>query len=127
MRAQILVAGWPFAGLLALDPGRAELSGAAPVRGLIVETDGRGGIVIRDLEDVACPLVTDSATRCFGADGYPMARADFRVGDMIEAIQDQMGDARVTRNVRVLCLAASVIPRAALPDALRKLGAKQKG
>ena len=111
MRAHILVAGWPFAGLLALDADRAEISSAAPVRGLIVEADGQGAIIVLDTEDVACPLITDASTRWFGVDGYPIRRGDIRVGAMIEAIQEEIGDERVTTNVRVLTLTASPSPR----------------
>jgi hypothetical protein len=105
MNGRVLAAGWPFAGLLALDAGRAEVSGAAPVRGLIVENDNRGGSLVLESENVICPLTTDPATRCYGLDGYPIARGDLHVGDMIEAIQEKNGEERVTTKIRVLRLA----------------------
>jgi hypothetical protein len=110
VKGRVLAAGWPFAGLLSLDAGRAEVSSAAPVRGLIVETDSQGGILVRDSEDVACLLTTDAATRCYGVDGYPIARGNIHVGDMVEAIQEKNGDERVTTKVRVLRPAASPSP-----------------
>ena len=107
MKAHVLVAGWPFAGLLALDAGRVEVPSAAPVRGLIVETDRQGGILVVDSGDVACPLTTDTSTRCYGLDGYPIAQGDIHVGDMIEAIREKNGEERVTPKVRVLRLVTS--------------------
>ncbi|MDO8476797.1 MAG: hypothetical protein Q7W02_11540 [Candidatus Rokubacteria bacterium] len=107
MNGRVLLAGWPFAGLLALDAGHAEVSGTAPVRGLIVETDSQGGIFVLDSEDVTCPLTTDAATRCYGVDGYPIARGDIHVGDIVEAIQEKHGEEWVMTKVRVLRLASS--------------------
>jgi hypothetical protein len=109
MNRRVLVAGWPFAGLLALDAGRAEVSGAAPVCGLIVETDSRGGILVLESGDVTCPLTTDAATHCYGVDGYPIARGDIHVGDLIEAVQEKNGEEWVRTKIRVL-------RRAPLPD-----------
>ena len=110
MKGLVLAAGWPFAGLLALDAGRAEVSSTAPVRGLIVETDSESGILVHDSEDVTCPLTTDAATRCYGVDGYPMARRHIHVGDMIEAIQERNGDEWITTKIHVLRLAPAPGP-----------------
>jgi len=107
MNGLVLAAGWPFAGLLALDAGRAEVSAAAPVRGLIVETDSQGGILVLDSEDVTCPLTTDAATRCYGVDGYPVARGDIHVGDTVETVREKNGEGWVTTKVRVLRRASS--------------------
>lgn len=60
MNGRVLVAGWHFAGLLALDAVRAEGSSAAPVRGLIAEADSQGCVLLLDSEDVTCPLPTDA-------------------------------------------------------------------
>lgn len=89
---------------------RAEVSSAAPVRGLIVETDSQGGILVLESWDATWPLTTDAATRCYRVDGYPIARGDIHVGDTVEAIQEKNGEERVTTKVRVLRLAASPSP-----------------
>lgn len=107
MKGRVLAAGWPFAGLLALDAVRAEVSSAAPVRGLVVETDSQSGIFVLESGDATCPLTTDAATRCYGVDGYPIARGDIHVGDMIETVQEKNGEERVTTKIRVLRLAPS--------------------
>jgi hypothetical protein len=112
MNARVLAAGWPFAGLLAFDALRAEVSSAAPVRGLIVEADSQGGILVLDSEDVTCPLTADAATRCYGVDGYPIAREDIHVGDMIEAVQEKNREERVTTKILVLRLASYPSPGA---------------
>jgi len=105
MNGRVLAAGWPFAGLLALDAGRAEVSGAAPVRGLIVENDNQAAIQVLESDAVTGPLITDSATGFYGVDGYPIGREDIRVGDIVEAIQEKNGEEWVTTKVRVLRLA----------------------
>jgi hypothetical protein len=105
MNGRVLAAGWPFAGLLALDAVRAEVSSAAPVRGLIVETDNQGGILALESDDVTGPLTTDAATGFYGVDGYPITRGDIHLGDTVEAIQEKHGEEWVTTKIRVLRLA----------------------
>ena len=105
MKGRVLAAGWPFAGLLALDAGRAGVSDAAPVRGLIVENDNQAGILVLESDDVPGPLTTDAATGLYGVDGYPITRGDIHVGDMVEAVQEKNGEEWVTTKVRVLRLA----------------------
>jgi hypothetical protein len=102
MNSRVLAAGWPFAGLLALDAGRAGVSGAAPVRGLIVGNDYQAGILVLDSDEVAGPLTTDVATGFYGVDGYPITRGDIHLGDMVEAVQAKNGEEWVTTKVRVL-------------------------
>jgi len=102
MKSCVLAAGWPFAGLLALDAGRAGVSDAAPVRGLIVENDNQAGILVLESAEVAGPLTTDAATGLYGVDGYPIGRGDIRVGDIVEAVQEKNGEEWVTTKVRVL-------------------------
>ena len=102
MKGRVLAAGWPFAGLLALDAGRAEVSGAARVGGLIVENDGQGGILVLDSGDVTGPLATVAATGFYGVDGYPIARGDIHAGDTVETVQEKAGAEWVTTTVRVL-------------------------
>jgi len=102
VNGRVLGAGWPFAGLLALDAGRGEVSGAAPVRGLIVENDNQGGILVLESDEVTGPLSTDTATGFYGVDGYPIGRVDIHVGDIVEAVQEKNGDEWVATNVRIL-------------------------
>ena len=112
MKGRVLAAGWPFAGLLALDAVRTGFSSAAPVRGLIVESDSQSGIFVLESGDATCPLTTDAATRCYGVDGYPIARGDIQIGDTVEAIHEMNGDEGVTAKVCVLRLASSARPGA---------------
>jgi hypothetical protein len=110
VKALVLAAGWPFAGLLALDAVHAEDLNAAPVRGLIVETDSQSGFFVFESEDETFSLITDVATRCYGVDGYPIARGDIRVGDLVEAVRERDGDEWVTTKIRGLRLVSSSSP-----------------
>lgn len=110
MNGRVLAAGWPFAGLLALDGGRAGVSGADPVRGLILVNDNRGGILVIESDEVTGPLTTDATTGFYGVDGYPITRGDIHLGDMVEAVQEKNGKEWVTTKVRVLWLAPSPDP-----------------
>jgi hypothetical protein len=104
MKGRLLAAGWPFAGLLALDAERAETSDEAPVCGLVVENDD-SGLVLLEADDTLGPLATSATTRYYGVDGYPIGRGDVHIGDTIEAIRDKSGDEFLTTKVRVLRLA----------------------
>jgi hypothetical protein len=110
MKCRVLAAGWPFAGLLALDAVHAGDSSAAPVRGLIVDTDTRSGFLVFESEDETFSLIIDVATRCYGVDGYPIARGDIRVGDMVETVRERDGEDWVTTKIRVLHLVSSSSP-----------------
>lgn len=105
MNGRVLGAGWPFAGLLALDASRAEVSSAAPVRGLIVENDNHGGVIALESDELGGPISTDTATGFYGVDGYPIGRGDIHVGDIVEAVQEKNGAEWVTTKVSVLRLA----------------------
>jgi len=102
MNGRVLAAGWPFAGLLALDACRAGVSGAAPIRGLMVENDNQAGILVLESDDATGPLTTDAATGFYGVDGYPITRGDIHVGDMVEAVREKNGREWVTTKVRVV-------------------------
>ncbi len=104
MKGRLLAAGWPFAGLLALDAASEEAPDAAPVYGLVVENDD-GGLVLLEADDTLGLLATSATTRYYGVDGYPIGRGDIHVGDTIEAIRDESGDEFLTTKVRVLRLA----------------------
>jgi hypothetical protein len=105
VKGRVLAAGWPFAGLLALDAARAGVPDAAPIRGLIVENDNQAGILVLESDEVTGPLTTDAATGLYGVDGYPIARGDIHVGDTVEVVQEKAGEERVTTKVRLLRLA----------------------
>jgi hypothetical protein len=105
VKGRVLAAGWPFAGLLALDAGRAGVSDAAAVRGFIVENDDRAGILVLESDDLPGLLTTDAVTGLYGMDGYPITRGDIHVGDMVEAVQAKDGEEWVTTKVHVLRLA----------------------
>jgi hypothetical protein len=105
MNRRVLAAGWPFAGLLALDAGRTEAPGAEPVRGLIVANDNQGGILVLESDDATGPLTTDTTTGFYGVDGYPITRGDIRVGDIVEAVQEKNGEGWVLTRVSLLRLA----------------------
>ena len=107
MKGRVLAAGWPFAGLLALDAVRAGDSSAAPVRGLIVEADSQSGFFVFESEDETFSFITDVATRCYGVDGYPIARGDIHVGDMVETVRERNGEGWVTTKIRGLRLVSS--------------------
>jgi hypothetical protein len=105
VNSRVLAAGWPFAGLLALEAVRAEVLGAPPVRGLIVQNDNQAGILVLKSDDVTGPFTTEAATGFYGVDGYPITRGDIHLGDMVEAVQEKHGEEWVTTKIRVLRLA----------------------
>ena len=108
MKGHVLAAGWPFAGLLALDASRAESSAASPVRGFVAESDDQGDICVFESGEVIGPLAIDATTRCYGVDGYPISRRDIHVGDTVDAVLEEIGALWVTTRVRVLRLAPAL-------------------
>jgi hypothetical protein len=110
MKGRVLAAGWPFAGLLALDAGRAETPDAAPVHGLIVGNDDQNGSLVLESDDTPGPLATSATTRFYGVDGYPVGRGDIRVGDEVEAVREKIGADWVTTKIRVLRLTPRTSP-----------------
>ena len=102
MNCGVLAAGWPFAELLALDTGRAEVSGTARVCGLVGESDEEGGILVLEPGDSARRLATGATTGFYGVDGYPIARGDIHGGDTVEAVREKTGAGWSTTTVRVL-------------------------
>jgi hypothetical protein len=102
MKGRVLAAGWPFAGLLALDAGRAEVCPANPVSGRIAASDERTGALILESGEVISPFAALHATRFYGVDGYPISREDIRIGDEVEIVQDRVGGEWLTTRVRVL-------------------------
>lgn len=108
MNSRVLAAGWPFAGLLALDAGRADVvPDVAQLRGLVLDNDGgpndgRSGVLVLELDETAGPFAINAATRFFGVDGYPIPRGDIHVGDLVETVQEKRGPEWVTTQVHVL-------------------------
>jgi hypothetical protein len=107
MKSRLLAAGWPFAGLLALDAARSEVPDAAPVHGLIVLNDATG-ILVLDPSDAVAPLAVGPTTRFYGVDGYPIGRGDIHSGDEVEAVQHKLGAEVATTKVRVVRRAPSM-------------------
>ena len=104
MKSLVLAAGWPFAGLLALEAGRSGTSGTAPVRGFIAESDDQSGLCVLKSGEVIGPLAIDAMTRCYGVDGYPISCGDIQVGDTVDAILEEIEALWTTTRVRVLRL-----------------------
>jgi hypothetical protein len=101
MKSRLLAAGWPFAGLLALDAARSEVPGAAQVHGLVVRND-ESGLVVLESGDTGTPLAISPTTRYYGVDGYPIGRGDIHAGDTVEAVQHKIGEEWATTKVRVV-------------------------
>ena len=109
MNCHVLVAGWPFAGLLALSARRLDPDSSATCRsGIVTENDGRKGSLVIEPEDVAGLIEIDEATTAlYGVDGYPISLAKLRVGDLVEAVQEKRGPELVTTEIRVVWLLSS--------------------
>jgi hypothetical protein len=93
MNIQALLAGWPFAGLLAL--GGRHTDGVL-CSGVVTENDDRRGLVVR-VPDGA--IEVDCATPVFGVDGYPISFGDIRVGDVVQTIQEKRGSVRIATEI----------------------------
>jgi len=99
----VLVAGWPFAGLLALGARRLDADSSATCRsGIVMENDGRRGSLVLETGDATGLIEIDEGTTVlFGVDGYPISLAEIRVGDLVEAVQEKRGPELVTTEIRV--------------------------
>jgi hypothetical protein len=104
MNCRVLVAGWPFAGLLALSARRLDPESSATCRsGVVTENDGRRGSLVIEPGDVAGLIEIDEITTAlYGVDGYPISLADLRVGDLVEAVQEKRGPGVITTEIRVM-------------------------
>ena len=76
------------------------------------------------------------ATRCYGVDGYPIARGDLRVGDMVEAVREQKRRGvghdegpRPAAGIGLMSRGVLAASRGRLPRLTRRVteGAEQKG
>ena len=106
MNCRVLVAGWPFAGLLALTTRRPDPDSSSTCRsGVVTENDGRKGSLLIEPGDVAGLIEIDAATTAlYGVDGYPISLAELRIGDRVEAVQEKRGPELVTTEIRVMWL-----------------------
>jgi len=103
MNCRVLAAGWPFAGLLALEASRGDAAGASAERsGIIARADGGSGILVCESEDTHVTVDLERATRVFGVDGYPISLADLYDGDLVQVVQEQRDSRWVTTQVHVL-------------------------
>lgn len=103
MNCRVLAAGWPFAGLLALEASRgAGVSESATRSGVIARDDGGSGILVYESDDAFLTLELEHSAAVFGVDGYPIALGDLAPGDVVEVVQEQRDSRWVTTEVRVL-------------------------
>ena len=103
MNSRVLTAGWPFAGLLALETTRGdEVVDSARRSGIIARDDGGSGILVCEAAQTYVTVELDRSTRVFGVDGYPIALADLYAGDVVQVIQEQRQGRWVTLELRVL-------------------------
>lgn len=109
MNSLVLVAGWPFASLLALSARRLDADASAISRsGMVMETDDRRGSLVLETGDATGLIEIDEGTTAlFGVDGYPISLAEIRVGDLVEAMQEKRGPELVTTEIRVKWLLSS--------------------
>jgi hypothetical protein len=103
MNCRVLAAGWPFAGLLALEASRVDaIADSAKRSGIIARDDGGRGILVYESEDTYITVELDRTTAVFGVDGYPISLVDLCAGDVVQVIQEQRDSRWVTTEVRVL-------------------------
>jgi hypothetical protein len=102
MNSRVLTAGWPFAGLLALEMTRGdEVTGSAQRSGIIARDDGGSGILVYAADQTYVTVELDRGTRAFGVDGYPISLGDLYAGDVVEVTQEQRQGRWVTLEIRV--------------------------
>ena len=103
MNCRVLAAGWPFAGLLALEASRVDaVADSATRSGIIARDDGGSGILVYESEDTYVTVELERATPVFGVDGYPISLADLCAGDVVQVVQEQRDSRWVTTEVRIL-------------------------
>ena len=102
MNSRVLTAGWPFAGLLALETTRGdEVAGSAQRNGIIARDDGGSGVLVYAADETYVTVELDRGTRVFGVDGYPISLGDLYAGDVVEVTQEQRQERWVTLEIRV--------------------------
>lgn len=103
MNCRVLAAGWPFAGLLALEANRGvSVSESTKRSGVIARDDGGSGILVYGTDDAFTSVELPHTAAVFGVDGYPISLADLAAGDAVQVIQEQSGSRWVTAEVRVV-------------------------
>jgi len=102
MNSRVLTAGWPFAGLLALETTRGdEVGGSAQRNGIIARDDGGSGVLVYAADETYVTVELDRGTRVFGVDGYPISLGDLYAGDVVEVTQELRQERWVTLEIRV--------------------------
>jgi len=103
MNPWLLVAGWPFAGLLALCARREDAASGATLRsGIVAENDGVGASLVLESEGARGRISIDKATALYGVDGYPISISDLPIGHLIEAVQEKRGQEWITSEILVV-------------------------
>ena len=97
--SHVLVAGWPFAGLLMLDARRVDGS----IRSGVV-TDRGDDMRLLLLEPGAPPeaIKIGVATALFGIDGYPISQDTINVGDRAEVVVENCGSGWTSIAIQLL-------------------------
>lgn len=99
MNHRVLIAGWPFAGLLTFAARHA----AAALRNGVVAEIGAGISLLLLEPDGADPLIkVDRATALYGADGYPISLDAICIGDYAEAVLEKRGPAWVATEIHLV-------------------------
>ena len=103
MNCRVLAAGWPFAGLLALEANRADGPVDAETRSGVIARDEDGSdVVVCEANDSYVTMGLEGTIRAFGLDGYPISLADLYVGDVVQVVQAHRSSRWVTIELRVL-------------------------
>jgi hypothetical protein len=99
----LLVAGWPFAGLLALCARPADSDSRATLRsGIVMEHDGQGGALVLESDGATGRIEINEATALYGVDGYPIAIGNLPIGYVGEAVQEKRGEEWITTEIHVV-------------------------
>jgi len=103
MNCRVLAAGWPFAGLLALEANRGDaLPGSETRHGVIARDEHGSDLLVYEANDSYVTVELEDATPAFGVDGYPIPLTDLSVGDVVQVVQAQRSAGWVTTELRVL-------------------------
>lgn len=103
MNRWLLVAGWPFAGLLGLCARRADSDSSATLRsGIVMEHDGQSGALVLESDGATGRIEINEATALYGVDGYPISIGNLAIGHLIEAVQERRGQEWITTEIHVV-------------------------
>jgi hypothetical protein len=103
MNCRVLAAGWPFAGLLALEASRVDaVADSAKRSGIIARDDGGSDVLVYESEDTYVTVELERTSAVFGVDGYPISLAELCAGDVVQVVQEQRNSRWITTEVRIL-------------------------